>query len=126
MDLFLGPKFHRTQIVPVSVVFPGPRILHFLTITLEGAANSFVSFESSSGRRLTKPATTLFGCTVLAELSEVRSQAPNETRGEALCGQTGFAGVFGHQNEGHKFTRKCNFSLDASGQTHAQAFVESG
>ena len=34
--------------------------------------------------------------------------------GEALRGETGFASVFGPQNEGHKFTRKCNVFLDAS------------
>ena len=34
--------------------------------------------------------------------------------GEALRGDTGFAGVFGPQNEGHKFTRKCILTLDTS------------
>ena len=34
--------------------------------------------------------------------------------GEALRGDTGFASVFGPQNEGHKFTRKCNLTLDTS------------
>ena len=41
----------------------------------------------------------------------------NSTRdltGEALRGETGFASVFGPQNEGHKFTRKCNLTLDTS------------
>ena len=37
-----------------------------------------------------------------------------ETTGEALRGDTGFASVFGPQNEGHKFTRKCNLTLDTS------------
>ena len=47
----------------------------------KGPGTDLSPLESSSGRRLTKPATTLFGCTVLAELSDaVRSQAPNETR----------------------------------------------
>ena len=32
----------------------------------------------------------------------------------ALRGETGFASVFGPQNEGHKFTRKCNLTLDTS------------
>ena len=36
------------------------------------------------------------------------------TTGEALRGDTGFASVFGPQNEGHKFTRKCNLTLDTS------------
>ena len=34
--------------------------------------------------------------------------------GEALRGDTGFASVFGPQNEGHKFTRKYNLTLDTS------------
>ena len=34
--------------------------------------------------------------------------------GEALRGDTGFASVFGPQNEGHKFTRKCHLTLDTS------------
>ena len=34
--------------------------------------------------------------------------------GKALRGDTGFASVFGPQNEGHKFTRKCNLTLDTS------------
>ena len=34
--------------------------------------------------------------------------------GEALRGDTGFASVFGPQNEGHTFTRKCNLTLDTS------------
>ena len=34
--------------------------------------------------------------------------------GEALRGDTGFASVFGPQNEGHKFTRKCSLTLDTS------------
>ena len=46
-----------------------------------------------------------------------RGQAPTLTfphAGEALRGDTGFASVFGPQNEGHKFTRKCNLTLDTS------------
>ena len=38
----------------------------------------------------------------------------NTVTGEALRGDTGFASVFGPQNEGHKFTRKCNLTLDTS------------
>ena len=42
------------------------------------------------------------------------SQETDDSTGEALRGDTGFASVFGPQNEGHKFTRKCNLTLDTS------------
>ena len=38
----------------------------------------------------------------------------NSSTGEALHGESGFARVFGSQNEGHKFRRKRNSSLDTS------------
>ena len=34
--------------------------------------------------------------------------------GRPSVADTGFASVFGPQNEGHKFTRKCNLTLDTS------------
>ena len=42
------------------------------------------------------------------------SQETDDSTGEALRGDTGFASVFGPQNEGHKFTRKCSLTLDTS------------
>ena len=38
----------------------------------------------------------------------------SSSTGEALHGETGFARVFWPQNEGHKFRRKRNSSLDTS------------
>ena len=38
----------------------------------------------------------------------------SSSSGEAVHGETGFARVFGPQNEGHKFRRKRNSSLDTS------------
>ena len=44
-----------------------------------------------------------------------QNQGPKtQSTGEAIHGETGFARVFGHQNEGHKFRRKRNSSLDTS------------
>ena len=44
-----------------------------------------------------------------------QNQGPKtQSTGEALHGETGFASVFGPQNEGHKFRRKRNSSLDTS------------
>ena len=45
---------------------------------------------------------------------------------EAIHGETGFARVFGHQNEGHKFRRTQFIFGFVNGQAHAQAFVENG
>ena len=44
-----------------------------------------------------------------------QNQGPKtQSTGGAIHGETGFARVFGHQNEGHKFRRKRNSSLDTS------------
>ena len=42
------------------------------------------------------------------------AQLFNSSTGEALHGETGFVGFFLPQNEGHKFSRKRNSSLDTS------------
>ena len=52
-------------------------------------------------------------CTSQAQFANFVRFELNHT-GEALRGDTGFASVFGPQNEGHKFTRKCNLTLDTS------------
>ena len=47
-------------------------------------------------------------------LAAPKSRTKNAINWEALHGETGFARVFGPQNEGHKFHRKRNSSLDTS------------